>query len=269
MFEISFYPTRLVNFLRPSGKLKMRPFWAMEQQCVDLWSSLVKVELLSLLVVHSLDWSDHNEVESKSYWFISWEFFRQWKLGYNARKAHFMISPMVVDWFHDEINEQLISWSWQQKWKNFLEFLGLIGTSHVFHRFCITFEFAFFSLMQVTQMTWRCSQTTERGDKLLCTSDCWKRGIASAVDNIGAYKFSFSQLKMLSGVWIVALNSSECLPLYFRLDFVHQKIYRGLLVDMACKKLYVLVVGMLLWRRKKREEKNSNKYKSSHFKIRG
>lgn len=59
------------------------------------------------------------------------------------------------------------------------------------------------------------------------------------------------------------------LPLYFRLDFVHQKIYRGLSVDMACKKLYVVVVGMLLWRRKKREEKNSNKYKSLHFKIGG
>jgi hypothetical protein len=111
--------------------------------------------------------------------------------------------------------------------------------------------------MQVTQMTWWCSQTTERGDKLLCTSDCWKRGIASAVDNIGAYKFSFSQLKMLSGVWIVALNISECLPLYFRLDFVHEKIYRGLLVDMACKKLYVLVVGMLLWRRKKERRKTA------------
>lgn len=138
MYGISFYPTRLVNFLKCSDELKMRPIWPMQQQCVDLWSSLVKVELLSLLVVHSPDWSDHNEVESKSYWFISWEFFRQWKLGYNARKAHFMISPRVVDWFHDEINEQLISWSWQQNWKNFLEFLD------VFHRFCITFQFAFF-----------------------------------------------------------------------------------------------------------------------------
>ncbi len=98
---ISFYPTRLINFLKCSDELKMRPIWPMQQQCVDLWSSLVKVELLSLLVVHSPDWSDHNEVESKSYWFISWEFFRQWKLGYNARKAHFMISPRVVDWFHD------------------------------------------------------------------------------------------------------------------------------------------------------------------------
>jgi hypothetical protein len=164
MFEISFYPTRLVNFLKLSDKLKMRPIWAMEQQCVDLWSSLVKVELLRLLVVHCPDWSHHNVVESKSYWFISWEFFRQWKLGYNARKAHFVISPTVVDWFHDEINEQLISWSWQQNWKNFLEFLGLIGTYNVFHRFCIAFQFAFFSLMQVTQMTWWCSQTTERGE---------------------------------------------------------------------------------------------------------
>jgi hypothetical protein len=45
---------------------------------------------------------------------------------------------------------------------------------------------------------------------------------------------------------MVALNISECLPLYFRLDFVHQKIYRGLSVDMACKKFYVVVVGMLL-----------------------
>jgi hypothetical protein len=109
----------------------------------------------------------------------------------------------------------------------------------------------------------------ERWQAFVCTSDCWKRGIASAVDNIVEYKFSFSQIKMLSGVWIVALNISECLPLYFRLYFVHQKICRGLLVDMACKKLYVLVVGMLLWKRKKREEKNSNKYKGLHFKIGG